>query len=327
MELFINDSNGVTLHTENKYCKEDIVVKPKTENLNITPSSETQSFEGLYTKVNVEPVNVEPITGEEITITPSATKQVKEGLYSKVTVTGDSNLVAENIAKDVTIFGVTGTHEGGASGGESEYNATLKVASGSIRYGTVASMYAIGTINCKGFTDLQGAFKNHTNLTKIEGLINTSGVTSTSETFYSCQKLEAPPSFDTSNVTDMSYMYSGCRAKIIPELNASKCKNVNAMFGNCSSITTFGGLTNLGQAYTQKSANYSNYKLDINASKNITHDSLMNVINKLYDLNLTYDVANGGTLYTQQLVVGGYNLTKLTADEIAIATAKGFSVS
>jgi hypothetical protein len=31
------------------------------------------------------------------------------------TIAGDSNLIAENIAKDVIIFGITGTHEGGAS--------------------------------------------------------------------------------------------------------------------------------------------------------------------------------------------------------------------
>jgi hypothetical protein len=53
----------------------------------------------------------------------------------------------------------------------------------------------------------------------------------------------------------------------------------------------------------------------------------MNVINNLYDLNLTYDVANGGTLYTQKLTLGSTNLAKLTADEIAIATSKGWTVS
>ena len=53
----------------------------------------------------------------------------------------------------------------------------------------------------------------------------------------------------------------------------------------------------------------------------------MNVINNLYDLNLTYDVANGGTLYAQSLVLGSTNMDKLTAEEIAIATAKGWNVT
>ena len=62
--------------------------------------------------------------------------------------------------------------------------------------------------------------------------------------------------------------------------------------------------------------------------KSITKESLIDVINNgLYDLSLTYDVANGETLYTQQLVLGSTNLAKLTADEIAIATSKGWSVS
>ena len=64
MELFINDSNGVTLHTENKYCKEDIVVRPETTNLNVTPTTEKQSFEGLFTNVNVDP-STGTITEEE----------------------------------------------------------------------------------------------------------------------------------------------------------------------------------------------------------------------------------------------------------------------
>lgn len=56
MEVLINDINGVTLHTENKYCKEDIVVKPDTQSLNITPTEEEQEFNGLFDKVIVEAV-------------------------------------------------------------------------------------------------------------------------------------------------------------------------------------------------------------------------------------------------------------------------------
>jgi hypothetical protein len=52
----------------------------------------------------------------------------------------------------------------------------------------------------------------------------------------------------------------------------------------------------------------------------LTHDSLMNVINNLYDIK-----SKGCN--TQQLVLGSTNLAKLTAEEINIAVEKGFSVS
>lgn len=54
------------------------------------------------------------------TVTPTSSNQVitadsgYQGL-SQVTVNGDANLVAENIAEGVSIFGVTGTHAGGGS--------------------------------------------------------------------------------------------------------------------------------------------------------------------------------------------------------------------
>lgn len=64
------------------------------------------------------------------TVTPGTTAQtaVAAGRYTTgdVVVAGDANLVPENIAEGVSIFGVTGTHSGGGGGD----TATLTIDAG-----------------------------------------------------------------------------------------------------------------------------------------------------------------------------------------------------
>lgn len=153
-------------------------------------------------------------------------------------------------------------------------------------------------------------------------LLDTSNATNMEYMFAGCTNLTTVPAFNTSNVSRMNYMFNYCtHLTTVPTLNASSINNISNMFNNCTALTTLGGLTNLGQAYlTSKAANSSDYKLDLSVSTNITHDSLVNVINGLYD------IATAGC-NTQQLVLGSTNLAKLTAEEIAIATNKGWSVS
>lgn len=208
----------------------------------------------------------------------------------------------------------------------------------------------IPQLDTSNVTTMVYTFNGCSNLTTIPEM-NTSKVTTFQDTFHSCSKLTTIPQLDTSSCTNFDSMINQCslltaipqldtskgttfnmfaynctNLTTIPQLDFSKAINLNAAF-NCKNLTTLGGFVNLGKAYTQKTANYSSYTLTLSQSTNLTHDSLMNVINNLYDLNLTYDVANGGTLYTQKLVLGATNLAKLTEEEIAIATAKGWSVS
>lgn len=217
----------------------------------------------------------------------------------------------------------------------------------------------VSMLDTSNVTDMSYMFRSCSLLTELDvSNFNTSNVTNMRDMFWGCSQLTELDlsNFNTSNVIYMDTMFSGCnRLKTlnVKSFNTSNVIRMDTMFANCNSLTELDlsnfdfsktihinrfvyscpGLkdlqfgTNLGKGYIEKSNNYSNYKLNLSDCRDLTHDSLMNVINNLYDLNLTYDVANDGTLYTQQLVLGETNLAKLTADEITIATNKGWTVS
>ena len=87
------------------------------------------------------------------TITPTTTDQIaiSSGYYTggNVTVAGDANLVPENIAEGVTIFGVTGTHSEGSSASGSIPTCTIIVQAGSYNsYGIpVVPVYRNGAVS------------------------------------------------------------------------------------------------------------------------------------------------------------------------------------
>lgn len=217
----------------------------------------------------------------------------------------------------------------------------------------------LSNFNTSNVTDMYCMFNNCYKLTNLDlSNFNTSNVEDMNTMFHECSSLISLDlsNFDTSNVSDMSYMFNSCYKLtslnvsnfntsniknmermftfciLLTELNLSsfdmgRVTNVNNMLYECQNLTNLQFGYNLGKGYNQKSNNYDRYRLDLSRCAKLTHDSLMNVINNLYDLNLTYNVANGGTLYTQSLALGSTNLAKLTAEEIAIATNKGWNVS
>lgn len=153
-------------------------------------------------------------------------------------------------------------------------------------------------------------------------MIDTSDYTRMNYMFNDYPRLTTIPLLNTSKVTDMSSMFSYCSSlTTIPLLDTSKVTSVYSMFNYCSSLTTLGGFTNLGQAYsTTQGANYYAYTLNLSYSNKLTHDSLMNVINNLYDIS-------SAGIQPQQLVLGSTNLAKLTSEEITIVQNKGWNLS
>ena len=128
MKIDLTTTKNVKLKTAGKYAEEDIEVVSTLQTKQVRPTEESQvvtvdsGFSGIG-EVQVDAIpntyigSAVPRKGEE-TYTPTTTDQeigLGQFLSGKQVIKGDSNLVAENIARGQTIFGVTGTHEGGVT--------------------------------------------------------------------------------------------------------------------------------------------------------------------------------------------------------------------
>ena len=286
-----------------------------TDIQNIADSIRAKNGSGYTYKVSEMSAAInglEVLNGETVSITPSTSTQtitpssghngITEVSVAAVTSSIDSNIQAGNIKKDVSILGVTGTLNEGVdiydyfSNTQNDYSYTS---------GRLLLQYIkkVPSLNIGNRTSLYDMFAQMNNLLSIEEI-------------------------DTSNVTDMCGMFRECENLItIPALNAEKVTDIDGVLSYTNSLTNLGGFINLGMAYdTSKEANFGDYTLQLGRlygesySKNLTHESLMNIINNLYDIKTKGCNA-------QKLILGTTNLRKLTSEEIAIATNKGWTVS
>lgn len=247
---------------------------------------------------------------------------------------------------------IIGKNAGGASGGSDwsaiGYSEEPQVIQDDYNY--AKAIYDNWDDNV---TSLYDRFRNDEKLVYMP-LVNTSNVQSCYRAFYNCRNLAYVPELNTSNVTNFENMFALCfslveipqldtsngtnfgsfcsltvansKLKKVPKLNLGKATNISSIINVAKTnftnqLTELGGLLDLGKAYlTTQSANYSNYTLSLSNATKLTHDSLMNIINNLYDIKTK-------GCNTQSLVLGEVNLQKLTEEEIAIATNKGWTVS
>lgn len=182
------------------------------------------------------------------------------------------------------------------------------------------SLTEIPILDTGKVTDMTEMFSDCSSLRQIP-LLDTKSCTSMSGMFRNCSSITEIPELDTSNVTNMYTMFIKCTSlATVPMLDASKTTDVWFMFDKCPSLVMLGGLKNLGMSYASIwSAGESRATLNLSDSPLLTHDSLMNVINNLYDIK-----SKG--VKPQILKLGDTNKAKLTAEEIAIATNKGWNV-
>ena len=204
-----------------------------------------------------------------------------------------------------------------------------------------SSLTSISQLDTSKVTNIGSMFENCSSLTSIP-LLDTHSITSMGYMFSGCSSLTSIPQLNTSNVTNMRNMFEGCSSLTsIPQLDTSKVKDMRYMFSNCDSIniipkldatslsarfyfggtgtdnmfgdsnghilgafTTFGGLTGL------------KLDLDLHYCNNLTKESLLNVINEAADV----------TASPKTLTLGVFNLQKLTDEDKAIATNKGWTL-
>ena len=167
--------------------------------------------------------------------------------------------------------------------------------------------------------------------TSVDELISfndTSNVTNMGYMFKQCSNLTSIPALDTSKATNMSEMFSGCsNLTSIPALDTSKTTIMDNMFNTCTNLTSIPALdaskaTNMNSMFNNctnlTSIGMNGFTRSINISSTaLGHDALVAFLNQ------------AGTAYnsSQKITMGSDKLALLSDEEKAIATNKGWTLA
>lgn len=132
-------------------------------------------------------------------------------------------------------------------------------------------------------------------------LFDTSNVWTMGNMFNKCSRLTTVPLFNTSNVTTMAGMFQDCsKLTTIPAFDASKVTTMVNIFKNCSNLEEI-HMTGIKAS------------LDIHWSTKFTREALVEILNNLATVE-----------NEPAFTMGSTNLDKLTDEDKAIATNKGW---
>ena len=189
------------------------------------------------------------------------------------------------------------------------------------------SLTTIPMLDTSKVTNMDSMFHNCVKLTSIPEL-DTSKVKNMYSMFSSCSELTTIPNINTSNVTTMNSMFNNCmKLRKLPLLDTSKATSMAYMLGgcqnlteipafDCSSCTTLQGFMLYTYAVTAIHLRNIKANLDISSPRNLTREAIVEVLNNLATVT-----------ETKKLTMGSTNLAKLTEEDKAIATNKGWTLA
>lgn len=209
------------------------------------------------------------------------------------------------------------------------WGARLFAANG--EYSDPYNIAELPPINTSGKTDFGYVFYYCDQMTKAPFLDTSSG-TYFNYMFSGCSNLTEFPDYDFSNATAMDYTFQGCQNfTTVPVLNTAKCKTFYCTFDYCWRLVTVEGIDFSSCTYDLRPFEYCDHLENLTVNGviqtdvwwmyvyKLTRESLLSVINALKDYS--------GTSETMSFAVPSKALDRLTEEDIAVATAKGWTVA
>ena len=195
---------------------------------------------------------------------------------------------------------------------------TSNVTNMSNMFNGCSKLIYVPLFDTSNVTNMSRMFYQCTNLTSVP-LFDTSNVTNMNQMFNRTENLLTIPQFDTSNVTDMEQMFYYSKIVSIPLLDCGKI-NYGSKIDivgsyNTPTLTDLGGFKDLGKVSSFNKPSYF-----LKSCPNLTKESVLNVINNLYDR-----ASAGYSVVT--LPFNSASLALLSDEEKAIATNKGWTLA
>ena len=160
--------------------------------------------------------------------------------------------------------------------------------------------------------NFEGMFYNNINLTGATLTITEAMVCTSS--FAGCSRIKEGTLNGAENVADTINMFYGCSSLTSATIGGywEHLSVADNMFYGCSSLTDFSGLRNV------------RLSLNLSPCSSLTQTSLLNTIDGLYDF--TGNGLNPGSAQGT-LTLGATNINKLTDEQKAVATSKGWTLA